>query len=1478
MTSLADLVYPDNSHIRDAAINLDIGLGKPGYVQSYTPTQSAIRIFTHLAQAVLPDTPRDKRAMNWYGSYGSGKSHLGVVVGRLLREGVGSAEFTDLLTKLKNLGYTGLSQQLHTTFLDPKKDPDARPYLLVSLNTTGGQSIPHQLLEALYKTLQDEPHLSGKDILSKTEYDAAHERFLEIIQRSPDYKNAELSAWSLNQDYLTTADMADDLLHHVPTAYTVFQAWHEQVCHGAPFDPSKYGGKKFIEAYLAAGAALSHLGYAGIAILWDEFGHTLEELLNSTTRNAIAEIKELQDFVERTGNPEQGHVLFITLTHVSLGEYGSRSQNASEDVQNRLKTIEGRFSAIKVELKPSEVEGYHLLGAQLHWTDTGNTLLQSSQTARETLKKTCQQLSLFRNLTDDMDRLIKDCYPLHPITAAGLFAISTRYAQAARTAFTFFRDLQTAGVFARDIDLEQGLFRRELIRFPELLEYYQTSLERYSETDILVYRRALSEIRAKQENAPERDAILGILLLSKLLGDNFQATETFLAAALYDTYQDDPKAIELQQHLNWLKNTGLIWKNDLTEVWSLAGEAGVDVETLIDKKLDEYKHQKSVEDVLKQNTDMRDDLFPHLGEHDLEPSPCGIVRSYNVRLLTPPLSTARSQTSLSDSYVAALYLVLAADEATATQTVTQISQYNRQPIYYWIPKSGIAASGLLAMLWRYLAIQSLMNEESSAEGLKRQLLSKWEKNRQDIINVLGELFGRKGLEFGKAIIIRAGDATPLACKSWHQFRTDLARSIQQDYTKEVHVRNMNLNKVCNEDYMGRKLLTDIIQKILDFADNAAFQDDLLGEKETSESAAIIDGILGANNLFSERAGGWDIKKVSETEGALQDILNLIHSEFLKARNGSFKTVNLRTQLMSAPYGLPPVSIALFAAVALRHDQKRLSWQGASRNKSFAESLSRAFEQNASSETRLEDFTDHQKRILTLLGLCLPDSFRTYDPKQAVHHLYQFLKTLPTAVATSNKLKDTTRQLFDMMRQDKTAHQLADWLLTVTPAASEFPRHKGTEDCKLTYSCIANIFESFEQLLTHNYHEIKVFLLEQLKTVDDQSVLLTNLEQSSVAFDIALYKLLSRTPQTLDQTSVSRLAEVALERTLEECDENRLGQLTAILRTAIDTHKVSKDHEKREALHAILTTSLTTVEDRSILLTNLSESSDPKIKALAKLIVEEAYEQDEALDKEALDNFVLDYQNKPVSRTTLLEIGQMTGQIKDWIQTNRFRRPSREERLRDTLKQELTKLGAEYPVHDILADWKLANEEPRAIATLADALNRMDDEALDALVNCWVEQPLALCDERVISQFISKLNATFTRQIQITKNAQYFLTKISPFLAAITDKTILLRNLASEGSELASALADWIESNHIEQLYSLIQLGSKKGLENCRTIDMDSLLQRLNTLIQNNKFDRDLREQAFNELKTVLQKHKALEASELITILNDLLGELRMSRS
>lgn len=872
MVTLGDIVQPDGKQVKDAAISLDKGLHNAGYVSSYTPTKSAIEIFKRLTGAVLPNAPKEMRAMNWHGPYGSGKSHLGVVIGRLLRDGVGSDEFAELLRKLENLNEVELAGDLRHTFMD-RSDKDAKPYFIISLYRSSEHPLSHQLLEALYRGLREDDSLREAQILSKTAYDAAYQRFDEIIHGAPFLRNAEMSQWGLTQNYLTTAEMVADLKNHDYTAYSVFLDWHKAVCLGAPFDPATFGGKRFIEAFVEAGKNLSALGYGGIAVIWDEFGHVLEHLIENPKRNATDEIIELQEFVETVCAPDLGHTLFISLTHVSLAEYGSR-QNAPEGVKDRLKTIEGRFLPVRVELKASEAEGYHLLGAQLRWTPAGEAYRGQSLTAFQSIQNVCGRLPLFRHLSAELGEIIRDCYPLHPTTAAALFAISTRYAQAARTAFTFFRDLQVNGVFSRPVEVESGLFSAELLRLPELLAYYQDSLSRQSETDWHAYQRALAEVRAKGEDSPQRDGLLAALLLSKLLGENFQATEDFLAAAFYDKLSEP--SLELHEHLHSLKNTGLIWKNDATEVWTLAGESVAETEALIEKKLADFV-RRPIEELLNISQDMREDLFPHLGEHDLEPSPCGIVRSYKVELLTPPVVKLRP---LNPSYVGVLYLVLAADEASAAEFKAWAVNQNSGQVYFWLPRQGVGQSRLQDKLLRYGAISALLTEESSGEGLKRQFQAKWEKNRQELMDTLGDLFGRRGLEEGKAEILRAGDPNPLKCRSWHQFRMDLANSIGLAYSKEIHVRNMNLNIVREEDYIGRKILTDIIQKILDFDHNPAYQNDLLGEKDTNESAAIIDGIFMANDLFIQRVTGFDIKKPEETTAKVQEVLKLIHDVFM----------------------------------------------------------------------------------------------------------------------------------------------------------------------------------------------------------------------------------------------------------------------------------------------------------------------------------------------------------------------------------------------------------------------------------------------------------------------------------------------------------------------------------------------------------------------------------------------------------------------
>lgn len=1480
MITLADIIKPDPTHTQEAAVLLGRALDEPGYVRSYTPTRSAIKILGHLTKAVLPGASSDMRAINLHGPYGSGKSHLGAVIGRLLRDGISGSEFPELLAKLNNLGETDLADKLKNTFLDPE-DEDFKPYLLVSLYATShassNQSLAQQLIEALYQAIQKEPKLANTNILIKTEYDAAHERLRQILERAPQYATADLSQWNQHTIY-AMKDLENGLKNRDPNAYKVFLAWYKATLLGDDFNPANYGGQKFIDAYAEAGKCLKAEGYAGIAILWDEFGNALAELIRDTSRNAISEVIQLQQFIEQNCAPDLGHTLFISLTHHSLAQYGARG-NATAETKDSFEKIEGRYHQELVELKPSETEGYHLLGTQLSWTDTGREYLNRSQTTLQKLRHVCSRLPLFKHLHQELESIIPHCYPLHPVTAAALFAISTQYAQATRTAFTFFRDLQATNVFSHPIDPMQGLFGAELIRLPVLIQQYKEELERKAESDINVYQRALAEIHAKGEEVPERDAILAILLLSKLLGENFQATDDLLAVAIYDSAADSAHPEALWNHLNSLKNTGLIWKSEHTGVWSLAGESGVDAETLVVKKLegDDVK-KESVEFLLNNYPDMREDLLPHYGDHDLEPSNCGIVRSYSVEFFTPPnpvaIPSGITKFSETSSYAASLYLVLPKDELTAQEVKTAILALEPKQVYFWLPQSGIAQTGLPEKLRRYLAIQLLMQEDSSGEGLKRQLQAKWEKNRQDLIEIFAELYGRKGLEQHKAIILKAGDPNPLNCQSWHQFRLDLAKEIQKIYNHEIHVRNMNLNKIRDEDYIGQKKLTDIIQKILDFVDGS--DNDLLGESETSEKAAIIDGIFGANNLFIERAGGWSVKSINETEGAMREVLDVIHKAFTdpKRRTQPLKLISLRNTLISVPYGLPPVAHALFAAVALRQDQKRIILTAKNRSKmSFAENLSKAFDKESDYEAKLEDFSPDQQLMLTLLGLALPDNRRTSDYKQAANHLQAFLKELPDAIKKSPNLPESARRLAEFAGQiGRTAHDIAESLLKLTPAPQEFSKFKHSYECVQNKQFLEEAIQSFLVARDGKYHDMKAAIEKILTSGDfDRIILLDNLQSHDSAFERTLYRVIQA--PTIERHELDALAHIAVDHTIDESDDKTLGQIIERIRATIVNNKESKDDEKREVIRSAIKEALTQVANLDVLISNLEAEQTPKLIALAKVLRNDTFQLNDHFDA-----FILDIYGKALRLCNSYQVIGIASQIKQLVDQHHKQKPKPEELHRYQLNEFFAQLRSKFNCDSILKELKNSQDNHQGLNALDLAVNDGTDDHLDALVLEWLNQSIAHCTKDAITRLEYDIEKLFNKNKNILNNREALSYNLHNSLSKVLDKNLLIQNLRREGGCVATHLADMAESGELgnpAQLDELVRERLKKPIEFCNPDEINSLSSALEKWLQSHTESHDPHRKMIEEFKGVIRKHKSsVEQTALVSALEKILEEIR----
>jgi len=1197
MSQLKDIIHI-NSTSNDAAIVLERSLGNQQLVQSFAPTQAAVKVLQHISQAVLPQATQEDRAINLFGNYGSGKSHLAVLMTQLLRDGSGSAEFEGLFQRLSNFGEEKLADNLKNTFL-AKNDPDAKPYLLVSLYGAEAPSLADQLMEALYDALDRHPKLNPQTVLPMTEYEACVKCFEVIIHHSPEYAEADLSQWQLGDDYLRTDEILKDLKAHQPIALEVFKRWYKAIYPGAAaFNPANEGGKSFIQAYQEAGKNLAeHYGFSGIVIVWDEFGDALENLLGNPLRHATEEIMGLQKFVEAVCKPAQGHSVFMTLTHVSFPEYAIR-MSVNETIKNRLEVISGRFAKpFKIELSASESEGYHLLGMQKSWTEQGKQFLQESQAAQQQLLENSANLTLFKQLGQHLSQILTECYPLHPVMAAGLFALST-YAQSNRTALTFFRD-NANDFLNRDINPEH-VFNAELVRLPELVDYYADSLKEKATKDWERYQQALNKIPVTLSAAEihSKQAVLKLLLLAQLLGENFQTSEYFLAAALYDAQPNTSAAQYLTADLAWLKAAGVVWKNDVTGQWTLTGDSGVDVEALINGKLSHFAGRPP-EILFKDHLEMQEDLLPHLGLHELEPSECGIVRSYEVALLTSPFS---NQLKIENSVLSAkVFLVFAKDAEDIESAKQEILETHADNLYFWIPLAGIRGESVTnndkqfkisGLLCRYLALELLLKEETATEELRRQLQAKKEKNRQDCLDVLQRLFGRESLANGKSQILKAGQADALVCKSWHGLRQQLAVDIQAMYPKEIPVRAMNLNALINESYTGKGKTLKIVERILAFESNPTYQSDLLGEKDSSEFAALIDGLLGANHLFIESSKGWKIKELAETEGKTQEVLKLIHKTLLTKRDKPYEIMSLRNKLISAPYGLPSCTLAILAAVSIRHEVSRLRW-GSTKETNFAKNLNGAFSEGSKLTIRLFDFTNKQITMLSAVGLHFNISKKDKTNEdyaiESSKALRDFVNNQTEAVKFSGQLQEKNRQLVKSLKQIATNPQdLADCLIELL----------GEEvDVNMAQQQLKTLLDDFEKVANAKLHEVKKTWAAVIPVLNDSLISHLTHEDASTAAK-AIGTLLSEHEQGTE-IDVNKITEAVLNKPFEQCTDIEIGECKGKIETLVNHHHQpiaspviqAKEHLIEQLKQLLARVELPEPDIKSVLVTVLNEYGD-----------------------------------------------------------------------------------------------------------------------------------------------------------------------------------------------------------------------------------------------------------------------------------------------
>ncbi|QTA79045.1 Uncharacterized protein dnl_12940 [Desulfonema limicola] len=408
-----------------SAVNLEKELENLQKVSGYIPGEVSREVILDFAKKLHP-TASNRRSRLIMGTYGTGKSHLALVIANLFRMPADTPEIQSVLEKL--------DYDTRELLVNNRKAVNKK-FLIVRLYGDEGR-ISDAFMMGLRRSLEE---AGLEHLLPDSAFDAAIDRIEEVKESFPE--NYAILKEAIEKKGLTLNELTARLKNYERNAFDIFCTIH----------PSFSGGSRFVYSTMLEPATFynsvikelaDNHDYEGIAVFWDEFGHKMEEVVKDPSGK---EGIDLQEFAESCNYSEEYQLHLYLFCHRSLKEYQDISKSGAgihDSLQQReddLRKIEGRFKPFI--LKNTSAETFRLISSVIitdensvqwkHLTDDFSPYFDS-------LSEQTSKLNYFigyprEKLKSD---IVLGTYPLHPMTVFCLPELSEKVAQNNRTLFT----------------------------------------------------------------------------------------------------------------------------------------------------------------------------------------------------------------------------------------------------------------------------------------------------------------------------------------------------------------------------------------------------------------------------------------------------------------------------------------------------------------------------------------------------------------------------------------------------------------------------------------------------------------------------------------------------------------------------------------------------------------------------------------------------------------------------------------------------------------------------------------------------------------------------------------------------------------------------------------------------------------------------------------------------------------------------------
>lgn len=479
-----------------SSVNLQFDINKRNKIDSYIPTKQSVAILKRYLNAIYNTGYNEDNATVLIGPYGRGKSHLLLVMSQIMSGENNSVDkecLEDLFGRISHIDNE--TAELAKMIIDRKK-----PMLPVIINSNYSdinQSFILALREALERS-------ELTDLLPETYFDSA----LSMINTwETGYESAYRSFAKLLKEKKTTpAKIKEGLSVCGREEYILFCEVYPKVTNGAEFNPMQ--NTDVVKMYSQTAAALcEQKNYSGIYIIFDEFSKFLE----STAANQnMQNFKLIQDFSELAARSGEVQIHICCVTHKEILDY---SQSDS------FRTVDGRFK--KVYFVASSEQSYELVANAIEHSNEFENFYNKHIEQFGIVSQSVYRTNIFKDLCEDKyeEIIVRNCFPLHPITVYTLIKVSELVGQNERTLFTFLSQSEeyTFPDFLSEERDENGLYYLTIDR---IFDYF-SELFRIEVFDPRIHSIwAKTNTALKQTDDPNQRKILKSIAVINIIKDS----------------------------------------------------------------------------------------------------------------------------------------------------------------------------------------------------------------------------------------------------------------------------------------------------------------------------------------------------------------------------------------------------------------------------------------------------------------------------------------------------------------------------------------------------------------------------------------------------------------------------------------------------------------------------------------------------------------------------------------------------------------------------------------------------------------------------------------------------------------------------------------------------------------------------------------------------------------------------------------------